>query len=193
MSRITAKGLESRSRLLRAAAREFAARGYHETKVSDIVKAAGVTQAAFYLYFPSKETIFAELVQSFIGQLQLLTQSIEKVAPLSSAEVPNQIYLNFKSVFEFLASDPDLTRVAWYQSGETQRIKNLISQMMSPKISGNQKAGHLRPDLSPELIADCIIGMIDYITEKWILAEKKGPEEIAAEMVQVLLYGVLAR
>jgi len=44
-----------RAELVSAAATVFAARGVGTTTVSDIVKAAGVAQGTFYLYFDSKD------------------------------------------------------------------------------------------------------------------------------------------
>ncbi|MCY7483249.1 TetR/AcrR family transcriptional regulator [Paenibacillus alvei] len=40
----------------------FANKGYHCTKISDVVKAAGVSQGTFYWYFQSKEQIVLELI-----------------------------------------------------------------------------------------------------------------------------------
>ena len=56
-------------RLLRAAVDAFGARGYHATRVSDIVGRAGVAQGTFYLYFKNKEAIFLHLVDDFFGRL----------------------------------------------------------------------------------------------------------------------------
>ncbi|MFN0224788.1 TetR/AcrR family transcriptional regulator [Paenibacillus caseinilyticus] len=51
-------------KLLEAALVLFTEKGYHETKVSDIVKRAGVAQGTFYLYFQSKETIFTSIIEN---------------------------------------------------------------------------------------------------------------------------------
>ncbi|KJD52105.1 TetR family transcriptional regulator, partial [Bacillus amyloliquefaciens] len=69
------KGKESRKRLLAVAANEFANRGFHETKVSTIVKRAGLTQPSFYLYFPSKDAIYNELIDGFHANLKNLIES----------------------------------------------------------------------------------------------------------------------
>lgn len=185
------KGKESRLRIVQAAIQEFADKGYHATKVSDIVRTAGLTQAAFYLYFPSKEMIFDEICQGFIEKLKTFVESMGYVAPLPPNEIPEQIRENLLKVFEFLGSDPDLTRVAWYESGESQNIKKILSQAMSIKIAGNQTAGKIRQSLSPDMVADCIIGMITHLTEKWLLTGEKTPEVLTREMAQLTLNGLL--
>ncbi|NQX68789.1 helix-turn-helix transcriptional regulator [Paenibacillus alba] len=41
----------------------FARKGYHSTKISDVVKSAGVSQGTFYWYFPSKEKLAIDLIE----------------------------------------------------------------------------------------------------------------------------------
>ncbi len=61
--RLTAQGQERKDQLLDHAAVLFAERGYAETRVLDIVKAAGVAKGLFYWYFENKEALFRELVE----------------------------------------------------------------------------------------------------------------------------------
>jgi AcrR family transcriptional regulator len=60
--RLTAQGQERKQQLLDCAAELFAERGYGETRVLDIVRAAGVAKGLFYWYFENKEAVFRELV-----------------------------------------------------------------------------------------------------------------------------------
>jgi AcrR family transcriptional regulator len=62
--RLTAQGLERKQQLLDCAAQLFAERGYAETRVIDIVHAAGVAKGLFYWYFDNKEALFKELAGS---------------------------------------------------------------------------------------------------------------------------------
>jgi AcrR family transcriptional regulator len=54
-----------RAELVSAAARVFAQRGVANTAVSDIVKAAGVAQGTFYLYFESKDDAVLAVAERF--------------------------------------------------------------------------------------------------------------------------------
>ena len=62
--RLTAQGIERKQQLLDCAAALFAERGYAETRVIDIVRAAGVAKGLFYWYFENKEALFEELAGS---------------------------------------------------------------------------------------------------------------------------------
>lgn len=61
--RLTTQGQERKQQLLDQAAILFAERGYAETRVLDIVQAAGVAKGLFYWYFENKEALFRELVE----------------------------------------------------------------------------------------------------------------------------------
>jgi TetR/AcrR family transcriptional regulator, fatty acid metabolism regulator protein len=58
-----------RAELAAAAARVFAERGVANTSVSDIVKAAGVAQGTFYLYFASKDDVVLAVVDEMAGRM----------------------------------------------------------------------------------------------------------------------------
>ena len=62
--RHTEQGNERKRQLLRAAEHLFAEKGYGATRISDICAAAGVAKGLFYWYFPTKESLFAELVRT---------------------------------------------------------------------------------------------------------------------------------
>jgi AcrR family transcriptional regulator len=81
--RLTAQGLERKQQLLDRAAELFAERGYAETRVIDIVRAAGVAKGLFYWYFENKEALFKELA----GSIRLNLRR-EQGAALSPAAPP---------------------------------------------------------------------------------------------------------
>lgn len=64
----TARGEKTKSKILAAAAIEFGKRGYHECQIVDITRSANVGMGTFYIYFPTKEAIFRDLVV-YMGQL----------------------------------------------------------------------------------------------------------------------------
>lgn len=66
----TEQGLERKQQLLDAAAALFASKGYATTRIADICAAAGVAKGLFYWYFPTKDSLFAELVRTMRLQLR---------------------------------------------------------------------------------------------------------------------------
>lgn len=60
---------DRREEILAAARRLFMERGYAQTSVSDIVRAVGIAQGTFYLYFTSKRDLVLALVQALHDHL----------------------------------------------------------------------------------------------------------------------------
>ncbi|HSP02842.1 MAG TPA: helix-turn-helix domain-containing protein, partial [Acidimicrobiales bacterium] len=60
---LTSQGRERKQQLVDCAAQLFTERGFAETRIKDIVEAAGVAKGLFYWYFENKEAVFRELVE----------------------------------------------------------------------------------------------------------------------------------
>ncbi len=58
---ISSRGRETRKLLLTAGAQVFAAKGFHDARIDDIVSEAGVSHGTFYRHFESKEQFFDAL------------------------------------------------------------------------------------------------------------------------------------
>lgn len=56
---------ERRNQILEAAVAVFARQGFHETRMDDIAKEAGLSKGALYLYYKSKDAIIATLLKYF--------------------------------------------------------------------------------------------------------------------------------
>jgi AcrR family transcriptional regulator len=65
-------GRDTRSRLRELALQLFAEQGYEKTSLREIAERLGVTKAALYYYFKSKEDIVASLVEDYMAELDEL-------------------------------------------------------------------------------------------------------------------------
>jgi AcrR family transcriptional regulator len=66
------RGRDTRSRLRELALQLFAEQGYEKTSLREIAERLGVTKAALYYYFKSKEDIVASLVEDYMAELDEL-------------------------------------------------------------------------------------------------------------------------
>jgi AcrR family transcriptional regulator len=62
-------GRDTRSRLRELALELFAEQGYEKTSLREIAERLGVTKAALYYYFKSKEDIVRSLVEDYVAEL----------------------------------------------------------------------------------------------------------------------------
>ena len=66
------RGRDTRSRLRDLALQLFAEQGYEKTSLREIAEQLGVTKAALYYYFKSKEDIVRSLVEDYVAELDEL-------------------------------------------------------------------------------------------------------------------------
>ncbi|MGP4132285.1 TetR/AcrR family transcriptional regulator [Pantoea tagorei] len=98
------KGEMTRERLLDASVKLFAEKQFHGTRISDIVKAAGVTQPSFYSYFQSKEELYSLLIAQFDEELEELVASMLIDASLPRENVLENITVSFRRYLDFFSS-----------------------------------------------------------------------------------------
>ena len=98
---LRAQGRRTMQRLLDAGLEVFSARGYHATRVDDVVRAARTSHGTFYLYFANKEDLLRALA---VDCAQRLTDLSEQIGPIERDET------GFLALRSFLASFLDVYR-----------------------------------------------------------------------------------
>ncbi|MGH7621033.1 MAG: TetR/AcrR family transcriptional regulator, partial [Gemmatimonadaceae bacterium] len=108
-----------REEILAAARRVFAARGFRGTTIADIAEEASIALGTIYLYFESKEAVFAALNQRF-GELIARAATVAPVGPSYADTVRHRI----QRIFATCAVNRDLVRLVVINADpgtETQR------------------------------------------------------------------------
>jgi AcrR family transcriptional regulator len=100
-------GSERRWRILDAAVRLFAARGYEATSVGEIAAAAGISKPVVYDHFESKRQLFVELMESIRDDLTA------RGAAAMSADAPleGRVRQAVDAFFAYVEERPDAARV----------------------------------------------------------------------------------
>jgi AcrR family transcriptional regulator len=78
---LRAQGRKTMRRLSDAGMRVFAERGYHQSRVDDIVRAARTSHGTFYLYFANKEDLLRALAVDCAAAMEALAQEVEPIDP----------------------------------------------------------------------------------------------------------------
>jgi AcrR family transcriptional regulator len=79
---LTPAGRRTLNALLDAGRELFATRGYHETRINDVVEAAGLSHGAFYRYFDSKERLVQILA---VQAIRTVSTALTDVPALADA------------------------------------------------------------------------------------------------------------
>ena len=89
MNKNIRSSLETRGRILKAAAALFRRQGFHGTSTRDIALKAGVSLGNIYNHFPTKEKLFATLLAEYEREYFSPDQPLAKV--FTSARFPDNI------------------------------------------------------------------------------------------------------
>ncbi|CAB50369.1 TetR/AcrR family transcriptional regulator [Pyrococcus abyssi] len=116
--------MDTRDKLVKAAKRLFAEKGFYRTTVDDIVKAAGVAKGTFYLYFSSKEEIIKEVAMMAMPYMAFSKVINEGIVTARYKNLEEFLYALGKSFFEYY-SDPDLRTLFFHVVSIKEAIPSL--------------------------------------------------------------------
>jgi AcrR family transcriptional regulator len=159
--RLTPQGEERKQQLLDHATQLFAERGYAETRVIDIVRAAGVAKGLFYWYFDNKEAVFRELVES--ARLQMRRAQAAAIDPDANPLVrirqgaeASILFMREQrrlySMFDFESLDPKLTQLL-------RRGGDVHARDTARLVTEGIAQGLVRDD-DPMLLAWGVVGIV---------------------------------
>ena len=75
------QGEATEAKLLDAALTAMSDKGFHATRVDDVVRIAGVSHGTFYLYFGNKEELFRALAESCAEEAIQLAAALPEISP----------------------------------------------------------------------------------------------------------------
>ncbi|MEX2245175.1 MAG: TetR/AcrR family transcriptional regulator [Dehalococcoidia bacterium] len=124
--------------ILSAARRVFSARGFRGTTIADIAEEAGIALGTIYLYFPSKEAVFAALNQQFAAILS------EAVTSAQGDSLEAVVRSQVGQVFAACSENRDVVRLAVLNTDpETEvarRLQRADDERMRPLEAGLGRA-----------------------------------------------------
>lgn len=97
----------NRSAIVDAARECFLGLGYDAVTIRDIVRVSGLAPGTFYNYFPSKESLFREILEERINELTGRMHAIRVSAPNLEAF----IHGTFHALFSRIVEDPSFFRL----------------------------------------------------------------------------------
>ncbi len=149
------KGERTRKRLLEIAIARFGDRGYRATSVSEIARAAGLTQAAAYAYFNSKEALFDAAVDADADAA--ITEAVAQGAGIPPNELVPMLLIFFIGNLE---THPLVKRVlGGHEPDALKRLINLpalahLTDTIAARVREGQSTGQVRSDLDAEAFSN---------------------------------------
>ncbi len=181
--------------ILRAATAVFAEKGFFNSKVADIAKAAGVADGTVYLYFKNKDdilhSIFDRAMEKFIAEGR------RELADLENPE--DRLRRIAELHLERLGADREMAIVFQVELRGSIKFMQEFSasgfaeylDIIRKTIEEGQKSGAFRKDLKPIVCAKMLYGALDEMVTNWILSSKSYPlTPMADEVLKVFLGGM---
>ena len=193
-----ANGGDRRQRILEAAVRVFAARGYHSARVGDIAEEAGVAHGLLYHYFPSKDEVLRTIFRDAWGLLITVLHGIES----SDEPAPEQLRKISAVLLRSWRNDPDLVRVLVREVARSPHLAEQVDEVreaflvLQRVIERGQREGTMRDDLDARLASWIVYGSLEELLTGWVLGQlPDGDEDVAraeATIVDVVCGGLAA-
>lgn len=146
-----------RERILAAAARVFAERGYRQVAVADIVKAARSSRGGFYGNFGSKEECFFALYDATTA---VALETVAAACAATAESFPERVMAGLTALLDAIDADRDAAR-ACVVEGPTvgpainARLEKTIADFAALLRSGRQGAEAAE---LPESVEETVVG-----------------------------------
>ena len=183
----------TRNRILDAALNIFSNKGYHDTRMDEIVDASHTSKGAIYFHFPNKERLFLALVDQFANLLERrITEAIaQETRSMAKVQAALEACL---STFGKYRRQAKMLLVQAYGLGHTfeqkrleinERFAGLIEVYLVEAI----ELGEIEPT-DAEIVAHAWMGAIYNVVIRWVYTGEPEPDRIMVTLVPTLLRSV---
>lgn len=188
---------DTKGRLLSAAARVFAERGYARATTRLIAAEAGLTEVTLFRHFGNKETLFSAVIEQFGGQP--LAEHLEERL---SGDYHQDLLFVGNLLMKVMLERIDSLRLMLCEATHFPEVRQAmvqnprsLRQALARYFEEQIERGQIR-GIHPEALAQAFMGMfLAYAISEGILHEKVQPEistdELVACFVEIFLEGTL--
>jgi AcrR family transcriptional regulator len=177
----TRRGEVTRERILDAAERLFAERGFEGATLRDVAARVGVRNPSLYNHFDSKEALYAAVLERGVGPvLRALSTFVARGGADPSAVVA--------SMMELLAARPNLARLVQHEAlAGGQRLSPLLREWVVPVLARGQQMAQAsagdswRAEEIPLLVLAMYQVVVGYFTVAPLYRELSGEDLLSPE------------
>ena len=155
--------IKTRKSLLKSARRLFQSMGYDETMMSEIAKAAEISDATLYNYFPTKKDLLIGIAREEAGELkELLDSDIEASKP-ADERIKDLMLTHVKDLVSYASLS---RRIAFACAGlcREDSVSSEVHDLLFSLLKNGKDDGIFRQDMDPGDYADIICSL-----SLWIL------------------------
>jgi TetR/AcrR family fatty acid metabolism transcriptional regulator len=190
------KNEDKHQRIIKAALRVFAKKGFYNSRVSEIAKEAAVADGTIYLYFKNKDDILISVFETeMVKMISSMKSELSKIDdPVEKVKVFALQHLNMITINQEWA---EVAQVELRQSSKFMReyVKdhyidylNLFAYI----IREGQEKGIFKEDINTGIAKRAFFGALDEMGRYWVLSSSKrySVDESAKQISDIFIKGL---
>jgi AcrR family transcriptional regulator len=194
MSKTVSPSLEARERILRAAVRLFAEKGYAAASVADIMDQAETNRALLYYYFEDKHSLYVSVIDEGVGRFRRMADA----ALATPGSYSDRLAAFVRGHLELIWTQTDMARVVHRclldghqeEVGLVEKFQAVVTRLEQFFRDGIA-AGEFRP-VDPGITARTFLGPT-YVISMWkFTGQEFDREQIGRQITDQLRCGLRA-
>lgn len=184
--------------ILAAATRVFAEKGYSNASITEIARAADISDGLIYKYFANKRDLLEHVLTSFYERV--IADLEAKVA--KGRDFEERLYILISEHLRTFIADTDVCRLyisevrtaSDYRGSAIQQLNRRYTSVLINIVDQGIADGEVQPDVDPRLVRDMLFGAIEHSSWRHINGTRPlDSARIAKSMTDVLLGGLGVR
>jgi len=190
------KTVDKHNKIIGAATKVFAKKGFFNARISDIAKEAKVADGTIYLYFNNKFDILISVFEEEIGKI---IEQVKKA--IEQEDDPKQMLAIFvRKHLTAMKKNRNLAEVIQIELRQSDKLvkdyRNTIFQeyinLISDIIKRGQEQHLYRQDVEPGVAKRAFFGALDEVSRVWSasLETHYSLEEVIDQVISLFLFGI---
>ena len=170
------KNYEKYRKIIDAATKVFAKKGFYNAKVSEIAQEAGIADGTIYIYFKHKDDILIslfeekmkEVLDNMKKQISLETDPLKKIEKFALVHL--KLIQDNKDIAEIIQVELRQSSKFMKNYHNTKFFEYL--DLIGRIIQEGQEKGLVREDILPGIAKRAFFGALDEMSRFWVLSKK---------------------
>jgi TetR/AcrR family fatty acid metabolism transcriptional regulator len=188
---------EKYHKIIDAAIRVFSQKGFYNSKVSDVARAAEVADGTIYLYFKNKDDLLVSIFEHSMDYF--FQQASDELSSLSHPEEKLKRFVDLH--LHAVQKNPNLAQVIQIELRSSNKFMKEYKaekffqylKLIEDIIIDGQEKGFFKKTIMPDIAKRAIFGAIDELALEWVLMKKKRYtiQEAAIQLAEIILNGIV--
>ena len=193
MDESTSDKPSTRERILDAALNIFSAKGFHDTKLDEIVAEASISKGSIYFHFPNKEKLFIALVDQFADLIE--RRASEAIAEEAHGILRVQVAL--EAVLETFGRYRRPAKLLLVQAvglgtvfeRKRMEVNDRFARLIKTYLDEAVADGSIAP-VNTHIVSHAWMGAIYSVVIQWVYTGEPSKDEIMHALLPLLLKSV---